>query len=80
MKQLKTLVLVGSLAVGMLVVGGCSKPTATAPELQSLAGTKAQDDILVSRVTDNQLRSIWDDLGRMFFFDSNNRLGPYVAP
>lgn len=51
-----------------------SNPT---PEMRSAADTEADADGNYAYMRNMNYRSLWDDLGRMFYIDSPSRLSSY---
>ncbi|MEM6853287.1 MAG: hypothetical protein AAF593_02660 [Planctomycetota bacterium] len=70
------------LAAALLLAGGCATGYSgdLTPELASLTQSEEQDANQYARVIDNNTRSIWDDLSRLFFLDKTSRLNPNVMP
>lgn len=74
------------LAIGLMLVGGCSRITARqirsnmTPELDSYAQSKGQSLNDHARFIDHNTRSAWNDLDRVLLLHRPIRLHPYASP
>ncbi|MEO1236718.1 MAG: hypothetical protein AAFX76_08020 [Planctomycetota bacterium] len=78
-RTLPAVLLVGSLT---FLLGGCGPKYTNdlTPELASLTRSEQQDANLYARVIDNNTRSAWDDLARLFLLDENSSLNTVNLP
>jgi hypothetical protein len=78
LKKIMSLSAAVVVALSLMVMTGCTiDPT---PELFASSRSFGQHRNKHSRVVDNNLRSLWDDMDRILFLDHNMMLSPITMP